>query len=208
MSKQPRLLRAQLAPGPGKGAQWGSGGARRGGDPLPGLAPVLKLRQLPGAGCPLPPLGLFFYICKLPINIRGQILLPTPSTPHTASQKLVPGKHRGAAGRRGLQGAPQLARGSSGGEGWQGFPHFSQFPAGHTLPGTPAQSPGCCPEDARGQTLQLLPCTKAPCAGGPAGIWGDPIMSPFSILLLGPALRPERGCQEGTLALSLHPSGW
>lgn len=79
MSKQPRLLRAQLAPGPGKGAQWGSGGARRrGGTLYLGWPPVLKLGQPPGAGCPLPPPGLFFYICKLPINIRGQILLPTP----------------------------------------------------------------------------------------------------------------------------------
>lgn len=172
----------------------GSRGPSARADPLP------SHREL---GAPAPLGALFFHLQIANKHPRAHAAPHALGTPRAPQQ---PGKHRGTAGQRALSEPPRLGCCRSGHEGCQGFPQLSQFLAGHTLPGTPAQSPGCCPKGAHKQTLQPLPVT--PCASGPSGFWGDGTMPPFPILLLGPAPHPSggpRGVPGGHLA-PLPPS--
>lgn len=66
-----------------------------------GCPPRPQARAAPMSWVPLTPSGPFF----LHLQIANKHPWANPA-PHTTPWQLVPGKHRGAAGRRGLQGAP------------------------------------------------------------------------------------------------------
>lgn len=182
MSKQPRLLRAQLAPGPGKGAQRGSTGARQRGTLYPGC-------PSPSTGSPReqgPSWTLRAFLLHMQIANKHPWANRTPRASWSlhCSQTAVPGEHprcrvNGLA-RGTVVGVQQL-----GSEGWQGFtfPNFQQ--------GCPApQHKALGAAQRRSMGKPSLPWARAPYASGSAGIWGDstvpPLPSRFSAKLPAP----------------------